>query len=1060
MPSHGVCGADNLNVTAAPAGRIGSGSLFFGPDPLAGQVVALIPDDMCRVRRQTVGMGTAQHVATGRLAGRVVEQRLLAEILSASAEGIPAAVLVHGEAGVGKTRLVRQVTDDVRALGRQVLWGTCVRFGASSVPFAPVIQAFDNWALHVDPTIRSAVLEGSDDLSIMLPAMGVRSADARLNRLLPVVDRVVQRMVERQPTVFVVDDLQWADVSSLDVLAYLVAGFRGQNLALVVTFREEDRPAGHPLNGWLADMRRLSGVSELALARLDEDQTAEQIAQILGRPPAGELVADVMQRSGGNAYLTELLVRDLPGDARDLPSEPPHALREAMLLRWQSLSEPARQLTRLLAVGGRPTTYDTLCPVAEGTVPVVDLPGLLGEAVDAGLLQMLGEQTYWFRHPLLAELLVATFTARELMPVHAAYAAALEAVAATRPDLAPGLSADLAVHHEGAGQCDQAFLFSIRAADFAHDRHATAGEAKHLARACALWERVTEEVCGTTQDRIALLLRTSRVGEQAGVLENTELLDQALSLVDRHRQPLLASTLLAERGVGAWLHDPSNTRIRPELLEAVRLTEPFPDSPERAIALAHLVTAELMELWDARIPARRTQVGGQVREAMEVAQRSGSGAALARALCCRAGYLLEEHREREALMDAEESYLLARQDGEVSTLEWAAIWQANALVLLGRMGEVAKLGQTVVKELFALGSTQWGCGIAATASGALFELGRWDDCQDLLREALSISRIGIAGASVRQVAARLAARRGEVAVAQQHMDRALELVPIDFIGLNGRGIMVELLVVGGESERALDLIRSVMADRPLRDDRDSDGQLLVWGSHAAADVAERARDRRNPDEERLAVHLLDGLFAMAEASPFARAPVTPEDDQIWSAYRAITVAEARRCRGSAGQALAWERAASCCQTIGFRWFEAMSDWRWAQALLSDGATRMRVAEPLRQAHAIALELAAAPLVEETVLLARLARIKLDEPDGSPPRHDDPDLPAALATLTSREREVLSHLVAGRTNSEIARDLSISDKTVSVHVTNVLRKTGTASRVEAASLARRLGMHSR
>jgi DNA-binding NarL/FixJ family response regulator len=171
----------------------------------------------------------------------------------------------------------------------------------------------------------------------------------------------------------------------------------------------------------------------------------------------------------------------------------------------------------------------------------------------------------------------------------------------------------------------------------------------------------------------------------------------------------------------------------------------------------------------------------------------------------------------------------------------------------------------------------------------------------------------------------------------------------------------------------------------------------------------------------------------------------------------MTVAETSRCHGSAGQAGAWEQAASSCQTIGFRWFEAMAQWRLAQALLSEGAARSLVAEPLRQAHSTALELGAKPLVDETVLLATVARISLDEPDG-PLRRNDPDPPRALATLTSREREVLSHLVAGRTNAEIARDLFISDKTVSVHVTNLLRKTRTASRIEAAALARRLGLH--
>ena len=336
-------------------------------------------------------MGNVPYVPSGPLAGRVIEQRLLHETLSASAEGLPATVLVHGEAGVGKTRLVRQVTEHFRTLGHEVLWGTCVHFGAASVPFAPVVQALDSWALGVEPAIRTAVFEGCDELSILLPPLGMRISDVPASRLLPVVDRVVQRIVDGQPTIIVIDDLQWSDVSSLDVLAYLIAGFRRQNLALVVTIREEDRPVGHPLHGWLADMRRLPGVSELMLARLDADETSEQIVQILGRPATEDLVADVLARSGGNAYLTELLVRDLQPDARGVPSEPPQALREALLARWHSLSEPARLMTQVLAVGGRPMTFETLSAVAESAVPAKDMPVLVREAVDAGVVQVVGD---------------------------------------------------------------------------------------------------------------------------------------------------------------------------------------------------------------------------------------------------------------------------------------------------------------------------------------------------------------------------------------------------------------------------------------------------------------------------------------------------------------------------------------------------------------------------------------------------------------------------------------------------------------------------------------------
>jgi DNA-binding CsgD family transcriptional regulator len=1031
------------------------GPLIFAVDGLMPRLRRLrIPDDRGCPERDTVRMGNAGNGVSRGFAGRVLERRRLADALSGSAKGQPLAVLVHGEAGVGKTRLVREVTEVYRAGGGEVLWGTCVHFGAASVPFAPVVQALNHWAQEVDRGVRSSVLEGADELSKLLPSMGIGSPDVPASRLLPVVDTVVQRIATGQPTVLVIDDLQWADVSSLDVLAYLITGFRAQNLALVVTIREEDRLVGHPLHGWLADVRRLPGVTELVLARLDPAECTDQIAALLGRHPGDDLVGDVLARSGGNAYFTELLVRDLPADAQRLPAELPTALREALLARWHSLPAPARQVTQLLAVGGRPTSLETLGAVTAGVFQAAGLPALVRQAVVAGVLQQVGEQTCWFRHPLLAEVLLGTLTSQERAPVHAAYAQALEASATNRPDLAGALSADLAVHHERAGRFDRAFVYSIRAADYAHELHASSVEAAHLTRACQVWERAGHEVTGSTQDRIALLLRTSRVGEQAGVLETARFLDQALSLVDRHHEPLLASTMLVEWcwsmswGNSRSLDDQS-PRVRPELLEAVERTRPFPDSPERAVALAWLVEARL---WDLHTPQLPAEIWGQVQEAVEVARRSDSAAAKARALFSGAQYLFWDYRPLEALREAEASYRLASEAGRADIMGDAAVTQVEALRVLGRTAEIADLGRTVSKELLALGNTQWGWVLAVRAAEALFDLGHWAESDDLIRKVLAARRGGIAGAQVRLSAARFAARQGQAAIAQQHLDRALELVAIDQVGVWGRETEMQLLVGRGEMARAWELFRPLLRKYLAEGDWDTD-EILLWGARAAADLAEQARDRRDQDGEKDAIHQLDQLLAMVEATPLARPGLSAQDDPIWTTHRAVSVAETGRCRGTPGQAASWERAASSCSAIGLRWHEAMCRWRWAQALVSEGATRSAVAGPLRQAHSLAIQMGAAPLVEETESLALVARINLTEPG---PTAQSSGQHSVLATLTTREREVLSHLVAGRTNAEIARDLFISDKTVSVHVTNVLRKTRTPNRIEAASLALRLG----
>jgi DNA-binding NarL/FixJ family response regulator len=137
------------------------------------------------------------------------------------------------------------------------------------------------------------------------------------------------------------------------------------------------------------------------------------------------------------------------------------------------------------------------------------------------------------------------------------------------------------------------------------------------------------------------------------------------------------------------------------------------------------------------------------------------------------------------------------------------------------------------------------------------------------------------------------------------------------------------------------------------------------------------------------------------------------------------------------------------RAAGDPWHEAWALWRCAEAGLIAGWPPSRASVHLRDAHRDALELGAEPLRKEIESLARRAKIDLSTPVPVEPAGD-----RRLAGLTERERQVLAFLVAGRTNTEIAQELYISDKTVSVHVSNILRKTGTTSRLSAAALAER------
>jgi len=753
---------------------------------------------------------------------------LLARVVRRAADGQPCALVVHGEAGVGKTRLVRETSSDRDLL---VLWGSCVHFGGASVPYAPIIGVLQNWLTQAVPAERADVLAGVDELSTLLPMLRT-SPIAATDRLIPLIDLVVNRIAERHRTVLVVDDLQWADVASLDVLAYLISGFRGQRLTVLGTCRDEERGDGHPLHSWLADMRRMPSFEEIHLQRLGAAGTAIQLEHLLGQTPDIDFVTQVQARSGGNPYLTELLVEDLSGEHSALPATVPARLRDALLAAWHSLSGPARQLVRVLAVGGRPTPLSTLAAVAsEHGFDVSLMPDCLREAQQRGVLRASPADPPWFRHPLLADILYDGLPPGEAPRIHATYLRVLEATSvAVEAD-----AADLAVHSQQAGRLDDTYRWSLVAAEHAANLRAPAEQAIQLERACEIWEHVSPAVRGTAADRVELVLRTGavcvRVGREDAAIDQ---LTRALNLVDRDREPLPAASLLVDRSILRWHRTEPIEAIFSDVEEALELTAGFPDSAERARALSALSSAES---WSGR-----PEAVAHADEAVRIARAAGSERALAEALAERAK-VLTVGSPALAVADAQEAELLARSCGAMLELLVAFVWQVNALRSLGRRAEATELALRGHAEMLAPGRDLFGFFLAFLAADGLLEAGRWQECQDLLRSALAARCRAIAGGAIRLVAASLAVRRGRLPEARQHFDRARELISDTFRGIRqiiaiGGG---EVLVAEGKPREALEWLRTRVTI-PGAPPTDADDYLLAHYAHAAAESARAARD--------------------------------------------------------------------------------------------------------------------------------------------------------------------------------------------------------------------------
>jgi DNA-binding CsgD family transcriptional regulator len=374
-----------------------------------------------------------------------------------------------------------------------------------------------------------------------------------------------------------------------------------------------------------------------------------------------------------------------------------------------------------------------------------------------------------------------------------------------------------------------------------------------------------------------------------------------------------------------------------------------------------------------------------------------------------------------------------------------ALWRANWLQGVGLKATAADRTLEIYRELSATGSVYESVWLLSGIGYHLVELGRWAEARDLLRDAMSRRITVIAGAGVRYVAADLAARAGDLSAARQHLTRARELAPARRL-VGDLWVLTEtqVAIARGDQVPALSLMAEALPDLRAIDEEAAD-ELLVWAARAAADLAAQ------PGEHADAVGWLEKIDDLRGDTPPRFVTCSP-DDLIHPAWARLFAAEAARCRdGGSRRPELWADAVTACAEAGLPWEQALCSFHLAQSLLATKGDRARAAAALRDAARIASELGAAPILADVEALASQSHIPLTEPAagdvtvGAPP---------VLAGLTRREDEVLRHLVAGRTYAEIARALFISEKTVSVHVSNLLRKTGTSSRVEVSDLARR------
>ncbi|QIB43396.1 MULTISPECIES: helix-turn-helix transcriptional regulator [Streptomyces] len=981
---------------------------------------------------------------------------------AAGPAGEPQALLLGGEAGVGKTRLLEEFAHAACARGAVVAVGGCVEIGADGLPFAPFSTALRTLRQKLPAEFAAAAAGQEEELARLLPELcdaaarpdtSGRHGEEATARLFELTARLLEALAADRTVVLALEDLHWADASTRHLLSYLFRTLRRGRLVVLASYRADDIHRRHPLRPLLAELDRLRTVRRVEVRRFTRDEVGRQMAGILAAEPEPKLVDDIFDRSDGNAFFVEELAVASHGSSCANLTD---SLRDLLLVRVEELPEDAQRVARIVAEGGSTVEYDLLAEVTG--LGEDDLIDALRAAVGANILiPSPGGDGYRFRHSLVREAVGDDLLPGERSRINRRFATALEA----DPSLvaADQRTTRLASYWYCAHDAAKALPAVLNASVEARRRHAYAEQLRLLERAMELWDEAPDDVraglrpvdytevyppCGCDPETaplryLDLMAEAAVAGRLCGERERAlKITKRALRLLEEEPDPdalraawfwvqrsRLVQTLA--RGDG-WKelataqdlvrgHPPSV--VHAEVLAMVAgwsmLHEPGPEAfanAERAVEYARMVGARDIEL------TARLTLGGLMVDAGDID----------------AGFA--------ELYDVREQVLA---NGGVGQVGRTYINLPSVLEGAGRSREAVELldeGTALAQRYGLIESEHW---MWANHSESLYALGRWEEAAVSARRAsLDVKPRG--GACLRL--AYLALARGEITEAARWLAEAREHFgthdPMPQNALPQHRVAVG--IAAGEG-RILDaratLEQAVASGFPAGTQRYG-WPLLLAAATAEADA--RGLPVAGPGRTE-ALHLIR-----------TTAKALPANVPVWKAYALWVRAELLRAEGHATPD-DWLAVLTAVGPVERPYDLARVRHRLAESLLTGNAAsgggasaadRDRAAELLVQARAVAEHLGARPLAEAVDQLAQRARLSLT---GAAPT--GPVDPAEALGLTSRERDVLRLVTAGRTNRQIAEELFIAPKTASVHVSNILGKLGVAGRGEAAALAHRL-----
>jgi DNA-binding CsgD family transcriptional regulator len=972
--------------------------------------------------------------------GRGDELARLTGVLERARDGDPRAVLVAGDAGVGKTRTLTEAAAHATAAGTTVLTGHCVDLGDVGLPYLPFTEILGAAAADDRFAPALAAHPAVDRLTGSVSGTGTAPDPGGRLQLFEGIAGLLADLADIAPLLLILEDLHWADQSSRDLLRFLLSrgvlqrpapGGPARRLAVFASYRADDLHRRHPLRPLLAELIRLPAVDRLELRPMADADVARLVRAQRTGPVSDTTVRRIVERAEGNAFYAEELLAALPGDEDPASSAMPSGLADVLLIRIEQLSETAQQVLRTAAVAGRRVEHDLLRAAVQ--LPEDELESALREAVGHQLVVPGDDATYSFRHALTREAVYADLLPGERVRLHRRFAELLAGPARSARN-----AAERAHHSRESHDLADALTASLEAADHAQRVGAPAEELRQLEAALELWPAVDAGARPEGGGTVALTLRASAAAARAG---------------ETHRAVHLTRDALARAGSDADSELAARVRytLAGNLMRIDSLKDAFAYSSE-ALAMIPAEPPSYTWVWAAATHVMAARYVGRDQDAERVARQALATAERLRLADAQAdltislvGMEADNRRTpkgRERLRRARE---LAHGAGNFPVEMRALFNLAIGAYESGDLDEcLTWLGDGVDRARRAgLLSSPYALELRYLQSLVLYTLGRWDECARAAADDAEL--LPVAGGFATGPALYVALARGEHEAAVSGA-RALLDRPFDWMAtLVASIVLTDAAAQRGDAEESVRRLRT--AAKALTDVSGADlppvvVRLAALALSAVADAAEESRRSGGPVGGDRWADAATELVELARGTA-AQGGEGAEQGPEGLAWLARAEAEWLRAR-SGPDVAAWERAVTAFG-YGDPYELARSRRRLAEALLAAGR-REEAAEQARAAHDTALRLGAAPLREALDALVRRGGLA-----------ESPAAGERFAALTAREDDVLRLLGRGRTNRQIGEELFISGKTASVHVSNILAKLGAASRTEAVAIAYREGL---